>query len=91
MAAIPDHVKDRIRAKAQSDWPTDFEMQRHIIDEQVEAYLELKALKKDFASDEVFGAIFSFASASWRRLRNGASHLQTTTRGSRGFLKLQSF
>ncbi|MBP5987993.1 MAG: hypothetical protein KA538_12490 [Azonexus sp.] len=65
MTAIPEQVKERIRAKAQSDWPGDFEMQRHTIEKQVAAFRELEALKEKFASDEFIGQIFNFASSSW--------------------------
>ena len=65
MNTLPNDVKERIRTKAQSEWPSDFEMQRHTIEKQVEAFLELETFKEKFESDEFIGPILKFSNDNW--------------------------
>ena len=39
---VPSHVRSQIRAKAQAEWPDDYNMQAFTIKQQVEAYKKLQ-------------------------------------------------
>ncbi|WP_313055494.1 hypothetical protein [Pseudomonas lopnurensis] len=65
MKAIPENVKDRIKIKAAREWPSDFEMQQHTIEKQLEAYTELVGIKEKFNNHEFVSPIIEFSSSSW--------------------------
>lgn len=65
MTQIPDDVRARVRAKASSDWPDDYEMQKHTLEKQFEAYIELESFRSKFATDEFITSVLSFAAANW--------------------------
>lgn len=65
MKAIPEDVKGRIKIKAATEWPGDFEMQQHTIEKQLVAYIELEEIKDKFNADEFVSSIIEFASSSW--------------------------
>ena len=42
VGGIPAEVREKIRAKAEAEWPDDYQMQRYEIRNQVKAYLDLQ-------------------------------------------------
>ena len=65
MEQLPSDVRVRILMKARNDWPDDFEMQKHTIDSQTEAFHELNRRRILLGDTESVLAVFAFAAANW--------------------------
>lgn len=44
MVKIPEEIVDRIKEQARNDWPGDKDMQRHILEDETEAYIALQEM-----------------------------------------------
>ena len=65
MSQIPEAVKASVKLKATTDWPGDFEMQKHTIEKQLSAFLELEVFREKFRDNDFIGPILKFAARNW--------------------------
>lgn len=65
MSKIPESVRSRVKVKATSEWPGDFEMQKHTIEKQFAAFLELEMIKAKFRDNDFVEPILQFSARSW--------------------------
>jgi hypothetical protein len=63
--SLPAEVQTGIKAKALADWPTDYEMQLHSIEEQSRSFLEYSHLKNNTASNDLLEKLFGMADEKW--------------------------
>jgi hypothetical protein len=63
---VPGPILAVIRQKAAAEWPGDYVMQKHTIEEQSRCYLELQHFRNGMdASNEVSAICFDKAEADW--------------------------
>ena len=65
MIEVPSDVKVKIRDKASSEWPDDYEMQKHVLETQIEAYRAVEDLKSRLGTHEIFQIIVDKAVREW--------------------------
>ncbi|PHQ93811.1 MAG: hypothetical protein COB39_14345 [Marinosulfonomonas sp.] len=59
---IPENIMMRIRNTAEAEWPSDYVMQAHTIEEQTEAYLKFCNYQENLdAENDIFKASFAKA------------------------------
>jgi hypothetical protein len=64
--SVPYGVADKIRAKAERDWPNDYRMQKHTIETQTEAYIKLENLTSiQGVPDNILTNIKEKAESDW--------------------------
>ena len=62
---IPKNIQQQIKHAAKIKWPGDFEMQKYMIDNQTEAYYEVRYYKNRKVPPKVLKGIMSRARAKW--------------------------
>jgi hypothetical protein len=62
---LPPDIKQQIRLHAESEWPDDFEMQKHVVDSQSAAYWQLQALATADGDNLIIKQALTHAAAEW--------------------------
>lgn len=64
--AVPPETKNAIKAFAAREWPDDYKMQMHVINEQIDAYERIELLKREnSAGGTVFSVCLQKAMSEW--------------------------
>jgi hypothetical protein len=64
--SVPSSVENNIRTNAEQEWPDNYRMQKHTIDNQTEAYKKLENLNSiEGVPDNVLTKIKEKAEAEW--------------------------
>jgi hypothetical protein len=62
---LPPDIKQQIRLHAESEWPDDFEMQKHVVDSQSDAYWQLQALAVADGDNLIIRQAIAHAASEW--------------------------
>lgn len=63
--AIPNEIMKDIRGFSAREWPGDYSMQKHTVDEQMEDYLFIKSFSHPLVSQSVLSEILAIAAMEW--------------------------
>ena len=62
---MPSNIQQQIKRDANNKWPRNYEMQKYMIDNQTEAYYEVRYYKNYKVPDKVLKGIISRAKGKW--------------------------
>jgi len=65
MKGISDEIKSVIKQAAEEEWPGNFVMQLHVVEEQLEAFVSIDALKENNTDNAVFQTVMKKAVEDW--------------------------
>jgi hypothetical protein len=63
--AIPSETRLSIKEKAEAEWPHDYEMQLHIIEEQSNSFLEYSFIRQNTEANDLLERLFILADDKW--------------------------